>query len=814
MTYSTNFGNPSIEATNYNSLQFILEQLPDNTGQFISPRDVRDAVFTTWEKGVFKTIELGSETYIGTDNGGTVSNFRYKMFLGKKQLQSGNDVLNSTLLTSDTDLFIYNNKSDSNLSQQDTKVSFLAGDDFSLFTDAPYLEATKISGSPSRINLNITNPSSGGIVEINSDIIELGDTNGWIVDDTSGSLYPQNNSQNIGLTGVGNRIGTIYMASTVDYLNDLEFISGTSPSITFDTDGKITTDYLHVKEDLQFKISAPTGYFLSTDSSGNATWGPGKINTIGITAGYMNVADGSDDVNWVRPYADATGITSGYILQAVGGSSPYGASGIGVRPEWKNLNDLSTPGVTAGFVLGSDGSNSVWVENTTFAGGSTSNVQFNNAGFIDGDSDFTWNNSTNVLTVNGSGTFSDVFLSNRLWSADSSNSIDMSNPYGGGIINFGGGQSVIGANTKLSFISDTLEFESPTFTSFLVEDQGFQVEADDSPIRLLTSNGSNGIIEMVKDNDNLDINLRYQTGGSPTGTMSSIRSVAGTTPITSNIYSSISFHERLGGGEISFGIAETPSTSEPSKFMTINATGIGINEENPSELFNLAITEESKNTLLIDSQISATQSININFVSDNGANTNRKNFSISVDKDLNDLNIFSINTLDDNLTLIEKTLQIVNSGNPSVGIKGSDTNRDFYVNGDVRFDGQLETQYAVRRLNECRLNSASGTFSANGEVYDENLIFAGAPFGTTCPFPFAASPQVYDEYRIMDTQKLEGNKLYFQNLAVDAKDIVSDSGAVIVPHDGSPTTNSITISQGESVMLIWSIDRWFVFKLN
>lgn len=400
MTYSTNFGNPLIEATNYNSLQNILENLPDNTGQLISPRDVRDAVFTTWEKGIFKTIELGAETYIGTDNGGTISNYRYKMFLGKKQLQSGNDVLNNTtLLNSDTDIFIYNNKSDSNLSQQDTKVSFLAGDDFSIFTDAPYIESTKITGTPNRIDLNLTNPSSGGIIEINSDIIELGDNNGWIVDDTNGSLYPQNDGQNIGLTGTGNRIGTIYMASTVDYLNDLEFISGSS-SITFDTDGLITTDSLHVKEDLKFKISASAGYFLSTDGNGNATWEPGKINTTGITGGYMNISDGIDDVEWIKPYADAAGITAGYILQSAGNPPNYGASGAGARPEWRSLSNLDTSGVTAGYILGSDGSNSQWVPISSGAGGSNSNIQFNNSGFLDGDSDFIWDNINNRLNIN------------------------------------------------------------------------------------------------------------------------------------------------------------------------------------------------------------------------------------------------------------------------------------------------------------------------------------------------------------------------------------------------------------------------------
>ena len=357
MTYSTNFGNPSIEATNWDSLQFIMEQLPDNTAQLISPKDVRDAIFTTWETGTFKVIELGSENYIGTDNGGTNNNFRYKMLFGKKELQPGNTILNNTLLNSDTDIFIYNNKSDSNTSLQDTKMSFLAGDDFTIFPSAPYIESTKISGLTPRIDLNITNPSTNGIIEINSSIIELGDNNGWIVDDTNGSLYPQNNGQNIGLSNSTNRIGTIYMSSTVDYLNDLEFVSGTS-SITFDTDGMITTKSLYVEENLRFQNSPLDGYFLSTDTSGNATWAPGRIDTVGITGGYMNVADGIQNVEWVRPYADAAGVTAGYILQSVGNPPQFGS--LGAKPEWGGLDDLVTDSPD-GYVLTSDGNKSAWL---------------------------------------------------------------------------------------------------------------------------------------------------------------------------------------------------------------------------------------------------------------------------------------------------------------------------------------------------------------------------------------------------------------------------------------------------------------------
>ena len=394
-TYSTNFGNPAIEATNWNSLQTILEQLPDNTAQLISPRDVRDAIFTTWEQGTFKVVTVGSENYIGTENGGTVSNFRYKMLFGKKELQAGNVVLDNALLTSDTDIFIYNNKSDSNLSLQDTKMSFLAGDDFTAFDDAPYIQATKTTGTPSNwIDLNITNPATGGIIEINADVLEFGDS-GWVIDNTTGDLYPVNDGTNIGLTGTGNRIGTIFMASRVDYLNDLTFQSGTASPITFDTDGKITANSIEVTEELRFQITATAGYFLSTDGAGNVVWGPGRIDTVGVTAGYMSLADGINDVNWVKPYADATGVTAGYLLTSVGSTTP----------EYKALDNLDAVGITAGFVLGTDGSKTLWISNVTGAGGSDTEVQFNSGGFLQADSNFVWDNSTKRLGIGTSPSF-------------------------------------------------------------------------------------------------------------------------------------------------------------------------------------------------------------------------------------------------------------------------------------------------------------------------------------------------------------------------------------------------------------------------
>ena len=60
---------------------------------------------------------------------------------------------------------------------------------------------------------------------------------------------------------------------------------------------------------------------------------------------------------------------------------------------------LNQSNPTSGYVLSWNGSDYAWVANSSAAGGSTTQVQFNDAGAFDGDSDFTYNSTTNTLTV-------------------------------------------------------------------------------------------------------------------------------------------------------------------------------------------------------------------------------------------------------------------------------------------------------------------------------------------------------------------------------------------------------------------------------
>ena len=73
--------------------------------------------------------------------------------------QIAKSILPSTLLSSNTDIFFYNTKSDAG--SQNFKMQLLAGTDSSLYQYAPYIEVQSVA-SPSSLNLNIGHDQSLG----------------------------------------------------------------------------------------------------------------------------------------------------------------------------------------------------------------------------------------------------------------------------------------------------------------------------------------------------------------------------------------------------------------------------------------------------------------------------------------------------------------------------------------------------------------------------------------------------------------------------------------------------------------------------
>jgi hypothetical protein len=174
-TYSINVGT-IIESSKKSDIYSALVDLPDNVQKKISPRDLRDAIFTSWASAAFKltTPDSINVEYIGIDSSNPEDrDIKKKILLGKRTV--GNlDVISNTLLTnSDADIFIYNTKADS-LSQNETKVAILAGTDSQLYYTAPWIGAT-FSPSTNTIGLEIRNPQlTGGPINIYSDSGRVG----------------------------------------------------------------------------------------------------------------------------------------------------------------------------------------------------------------------------------------------------------------------------------------------------------------------------------------------------------------------------------------------------------------------------------------------------------------------------------------------------------------------------------------------------------------------------------------------------------------------------------------------------------------
>jgi hypothetical protein len=161
-TYSINPSSTNF-AESKTTISDVLSLLPDNTSKEITPRDVRDAVFSTWESSVIRYTNDGTTDYIGIDRDDVKDK---KVFLGKKQI-SGLNVMSSSLLSSDTDVFLYNTKSDSAVSQN-FKMSLLAGTSSILWTSSPYFSSVYVSGANPHLSLGIVNPSTYGTINIQS----------------------------------------------------------------------------------------------------------------------------------------------------------------------------------------------------------------------------------------------------------------------------------------------------------------------------------------------------------------------------------------------------------------------------------------------------------------------------------------------------------------------------------------------------------------------------------------------------------------------------------------------------------------------
>jgi len=120
-----------------------------------------------------------------------------------------------------------------------------------------------------------------------------------------------------------------------------------------------------------------SGQVLTTNGSGNLTWenAPASVTATYVTANY-------------QPNITSTGTLT---VLTVNGISTLG-----------NVGNVKITGGSNGYVLSTDGSGNLsWASGSSGIGGSNTQIQYNNNGNFAADANFTYNTSTNTVTVTG-----------------------------------------------------------------------------------------------------------------------------------------------------------------------------------------------------------------------------------------------------------------------------------------------------------------------------------------------------------------------------------------------------------------------------
>ena len=142
-------GSP-IESTSKTKINEILELLPDNVSGVITPKSLRDTIFSVWEGCPIKFTYSKSSPYIGLDRPDT----KVKIFLGKRNFR-GVDIMSDDILNSGADIILYNTKSDES-ENQNLEILLLSGDNPKLFNKSPRLKVNMIGDS---FDVSIENPN-------------------------------------------------------------------------------------------------------------------------------------------------------------------------------------------------------------------------------------------------------------------------------------------------------------------------------------------------------------------------------------------------------------------------------------------------------------------------------------------------------------------------------------------------------------------------------------------------------------------------------------------------------------------------------
>jgi len=274
-----------IESSNLNDISQILSQIPDNTAKMVSPKDVRDAVYTLWENIPFKFTKTSDNlrNFIGYSGSGGNSDNKETMYFGKRKY-SNTDIMTSSLMASNlTDFYFYNNKSDN--VTQNTRISILSGMGDILHNSAPYIESKFIVGA-SYSNLVIVNSSTSD--GINYGNIEL----------SAGTV-------GMGATGATQFGGNIF-------INGLAYNKYYDPSELSDYHNQVLR-YDHIKGRVELSEDGTVNSIYS-DGEASITGFPVKITTNDIEVPLLYTSPVDDDQLPIPVPYDIGGIMAGDLF--------------------------------------------------------------------------------------------------------------------------------------------------------------------------------------------------------------------------------------------------------------------------------------------------------------------------------------------------------------------------------------------------------------------------------------------------------------------------------------------------------------------
>ena len=206
----------------------ILSELKDNNDYFISPESVRNAIFSLNVSYPFKETSTGNVPYIGIDtlNPNDRDLKDKKLFFGKRSY-SGTysytdaqtiNIMDSTLLSSDTDTFLYNTKSDTD-SNDITKILIIAGTGYSSYQNSPYIQSEIVTGvTQSSTSLDFINV---GDISVKSDFgtVSINDIPFPKVSDSQ--LGATDNATLIWIGGTGSTASTSWQPLSFPPLSEL-----------------------------------------------------------------------------------------------------------------------------------------------------------------------------------------------------------------------------------------------------------------------------------------------------------------------------------------------------------------------------------------------------------------------------------------------------------------------------------------------------------------------------------------------------------------------------------------------------------------